>query len=96
MSIYETHGQETSGIERPTTADDDELTIADTDEGMLAFDVEYRPHLGREVEVARELIGFVDVSDWKAIAEALQARGLGVRATTSLPVFDSVDEIEVA
>lgn len=66
------------------------VAVADTGAGLLVFAVEteYRSHLGREAEVSRELLGFADVSDWSAVAEALRSRGLGVGATTNLPVFD--------
>ena len=71
--------------ERPT----DNVAVADTGSGLLVFEVEteYRTHLGREVEAGRVLIGFADVSDWSAVAEALRSRGLGVGATTNLPEY---------
>ena len=70
------------------------VAVADTGAGLLVFEVEteYRAHLGREVEAGRVLIGFADVSDWSAVAEALRSRGLGVGATTNLPEY-SVDEL---
>ena len=72
----------------------DNVTVADTGAGLLVFEVEteYRGHLGREVETARVLIGFADVSDWSAVAEALRSRGLGVGATTTLPEY-SVEQL---
>ncbi len=79
---FETVGQDT---ELPT----ENVAVADTGAGMLVFAVEteYRSHLDREAEISRELIGFADVSDWSAIGEALQSRGLGVGATTNLPEY---------
>ena len=59
---------------------------------MFAVETEHRDHLDREVEVAKRLVAFADVSDWSAIRDALRARGLGVGATTNLPVFD-IDEL---
>lgn len=72
----------------------DTVDVADTGAGLLVFAVEteYRAHLDHEAEVGRELIGFADVSDWSAVAAALRSRGLGVGATTNLPVF-GVDQL---
>ena len=72
----------------------DNVAVADTGAGLLVFEVEteYRSHLGREAEIGRRLIGFADVSDWSAVAEALRSRGLGVGATTNLPEY-SVDQL---
>lgn len=94
MSVSQTRTQEPSGTELPT---DEELTVAATGGGLLVFAVEteHRDHLSREVEVAKELRGFADVSDWSNIREALRARGLGVGAVTNLPVFD-VEELPAA
>jgi hypothetical protein len=91
MSVSQSRTQERTGVELST---DDELTVADTGGGCLVFAVEteHRDHLDREVEVAKRLVGFADVSDWSAIRDALRARGLGVGATTNLPVFD-IDEL---
>ncbi|RDZ49825.1 hypothetical protein C5C07_20045 [Haloferax sp. Atlit-4N] len=63
------------------------LSVADTGAGLLVYRVEteYRRHLDRRVTVARELVGFSDVSDWSVIRDALRARGHGVGATTHLP-----------
>ena len=89
MSINNTAEVET--VEPSNELPTDTVAVADTGAGLLVFEVEteYRAHLGREVEVGRELIGFADVSDWSAVAEALRSRGLGVGATTNLPVFDA-------
>jgi len=72
---------------RPTTdlpTNSDQITVADTGAGLLVFVEAELP--------GKELAGFADVSDWGAIRDALQARGLGVGATTNLPVFD-IDEL---
>jgi hypothetical protein len=61
-----------------------EITVADTGAGLLVFVEADLP--------GKELAGFADVSDWGAIRDALRARGLGVGATTNLPVFD-IDEL---
>ena len=91
MSVSETQTQEASGTELST---DDELVVADTGGGclVLAVETEHRDHLDREVEVAKRLVGFADVSDWSAIRDALRARGLGVGATTTLPEV-SLEEV---
>ena len=92
MSVHDTAEVET--VEPVTELPTDEVAVADTGAGLLVFAVEreHRAHLGREVEVARELLGFADVTDWSTIATALRSRGLGVGATTNLPVFD-LDEL---
>jgi len=79
-----------SSSELPT----DNVAVADTGSGLLVFEVEteYRSHLDHEAEIGRELIGFADVSDWSAVAEALRSRGLGVGATTNLPEY-SVEQL---
>lgn len=94
MSVSETAAKERSGTELPT---DEELTVAATGGGLLVFAVEteHRDHLSREVEVAKELRGFADVSDWSAISSALRARGLGTGATTSLPEYE-LDDLPAA
>ncbi len=91
MSVSETQTQEASGTELST---DDELAVADTGSGLLVFAVEteQRAHMREPVEVAKRLVGFADVTDWSTIATALRSRGLGVGATTNLPVFD-LDEL---
>lgn len=91
MSVSQSRTQERSGVELST---DDELTVADTGGGLLVFAVEteHRDHLDREVEVAKRLVAFADVSDWSAIRDALRARGLGVGATTTLPEV-SLEEV---
>ena len=70
------------------------VTVADTGSGLLVFEVdsEHRAPLGREVQTAKELIGFAGVDDWAAIRDALRARGLGVGAVTNLPTFE-IDEV---
>ena len=65
-------------------ANPDMVTVADTGAGLLVFVEADLP--------GKELAGFADVSDWGAIRDALRARGLGVGATTNLPVFD-IDEL---
>jgi hypothetical protein len=87
MSTIDTAGLETA----EQTAN---YTVADTGAGLLVFEpeTEYRAHLGREVEIAKELVGFADVSDWNAIVEAVRSRGLGVGAVGQLPEFD-LDEV---
>lgn len=60
------------------------------DGGQLVYDVqtEHRSHLGREVKIGRELVGFANVTDWGGIRSALAKRGHGVGAMHHLPVFD--------
>jgi 2,4-dienoyl-CoA reductase-like NADH-dependent reductase (Old Yellow Enzyme family) len=87
MSTNTTPKDEPTDTELPT----DNLAVADTGAGLLVYELEYeyRTHLGRETEVARRLIGFADVSDWNAIAEAVRARGGGAGDVAHLPEFDS-------
>lgn len=75
-------GSTVSTTELP--ADPKQVEIADTGAGMLVFVEAEKPGM--------ELAGFADVSDWSAISQALRTRGLGVGATTHLPVFD-LDEL---
>lgn len=62
----------------------------DVDGGQLVYAVEteQREHLGREVRVARRLVGFANVSDWDAVRSALIKRGHGVGAMHHLPVLE--------
>jgi len=92
MSVNDTAEVET--VEPSNELPAENVAVADTGAGLLVFEVEteYRAHLGREVEIARVLIGFADVSDWSAVAEALRSRGLGVGATTNLPEY-SVEQL---
>lgn len=94
MSVYQRHDQESNGDELPADA---RIMITDTGAGLLIFeaDAEFRDHLDREVVVSKELVGFADVDDWATIRDALRVRGLGVGATTNLPVFD-VDDLPAA
>lgn len=62
-------------------ADPEAVTVANTGGGMLVFLESDRP--------GKELAGFADVTDWGVIRDALQHRGLGVGATTNLPVFEA-------
>ena len=68
----------------PTTEQLENVTVGDTGAGLLVFTEADLP--------GKELAGFADVSDWAAIRDALRARGLGVGATTNLPMFD-LDEV---
>lgn len=97
MSVHDTAEVETVEPTPESLLTTDEIAVADTGAGLLVFEVdtEHRAHLGREVEVARELIGFADVSDWSAVATALRSRGLGVGATTNLPEY-SVEQLPEA
>ena len=92
MSVNDTAEVET--VEPSNELPTEQIAVADTGAGLLVFEVEteYRSHLNREAEVGRELIGFADVSDWSAVAEALRSRGLGVGATTNLPEY-SADQL---
>jgi hypothetical protein len=58
--------------------------------GELVYDIEteHRPHLDREVRVARRLVGFANVTDWDGIRSALVKRGHGVGALHHLPVLE--------
>ena len=79
MSTNATQRQES---DEPTTelpTDPEAVTVADTGAGLLVFVEADLP--------GKELAGFADVSDWGVIRDALQHRGLGVGATTNLPVF---------
>jgi len=83
MSTQLSHQQSsTEPTELP--ADPDAVTVADTGAGLLVFVDADLP--------GKELAGFADVSDWGEIRDALRNRGLGVGATTNLPVFD-LDEL---
>jgi len=88
MSTNTTHHESSAEpTDESLPADPEAVTVADTGAGLLVFAVEteHRSHLGREVEVARELVGFAGVDDWGVIRNALRNRGLGVGATTTLP-----------
>jgi len=84
MSTNATRQQESDATTTELPTDPDAVTVADTGAGMLVFAEADLP--------GKELIGFAEVDDWGAIRDALQHRGLGVGATTNLPVF-SVDEL---
>lgn len=90
MSTNTTAKVETAELTPDLPTDPNEVTVADTGAGLLVFEVEneHRAHLGREVQTAKKLIGFADVSDWSVIRDALRVRGLGVGAATQLPTFD--------
>jgi len=92
MSVETSQQQKSDEPSTELTTDD--VAVADTGSGLLVFEVEteYRGHTGRHHETARTLVGFADVSDWSVVADSLRARGLGVGATTNLPVF-SLDEL---
>jgi hypothetical protein len=83
-----------AGEQLPDDVDPADVAVADTGAGLLVYVVEreYRSHINRETEVARELIGFADVEDWDAIDEAVRARGHGHGDVLHLPEFD-VDEL---
>ena len=92
MSVHDT--VENESVAQSTELTTDDVAVADTGSGLLVFEVEteYRGHTGRHHETARTLVGFADVSDWSVVADALRSRGIGVGATTNLPVF-SLDEL---
>ena len=79
-----------AGEQLPDGVDTADVAVADTGAGLLVFEVEreYRDFLDRDVEVARELIGFSDVGDWDAIDEAVRARGHEHGDVLHLPEFD--------
>jgi len=58
--------------------------------GTLVYDVrtEPRANLLREATVGRQLLGFVNVTDWDKIRSELTRRGHGVGAIHQLPVFE--------
>jgi len=72
----------------------DTVDLVETGGGLLVFTVEteYRPHLHQEIEIARELSGFANVSDWVMVRESLRCRGLSVGAAVNLPEY-TVDKI---
>jgi hypothetical protein len=74
---------QTAGDTRELPTDPNKITVADTGSGLLVFIEADKP--------GKELAGFADVTDWAAIRDALRARGLGVGATTNLPVFEASD-----
>jgi len=84
MSTNVTRQQESDATTSELPADPDAVTVADTGAGLLVFVDAALP--------GKELAGFADVSDWGEIRDALRNRGLGVGATTNLPVFD-LDEL---
>ena len=75
--------------ELPDGVADEDVAIADVGGGLLVYVVEreYRSHLDRETEIARELIGFADVEDWDTVDEAVRARGHGHGDVLHLPEF---------
>lgn len=83
-----------AGEQLPDDVDPADVAVADTGAGLLVYVVEreYRSHIDRETEVARELIGFADVEDWDTVDEAVRARGHGHGDVLHLPEFD-VDEL---
>jgi len=90
----ETTTSDDAGEQLPDDVDTADVAVADTGAGLLVFEVEreYRDFLDRDVEVARELIGFADVQDWDAIDEAVRARGHGHGDVLHLPEF-ALDEL---
>jgi len=60
------------------------------DGGTLIYDVQTEPraHLHREVKIGRQLLGFVNITDWDKIRSELTRRGHGVGAIHQLPVFE--------
>ena len=84
MLTNATQRQESDATTTELPADPDAITVAETGAGMLVFTDSDRP--------GKELAGFAGVDDWAAIRDALRARGLGVGAVTTLPVFD-IDEV---
>ena len=75
-----------------TDTDRQDVALVETGGGLLVYAIEreYRPHLGRETEVARRLIGFADVTDWDAIDEAARARGHSHGDVLHLPELKDV------
>ena len=75
-----------------TDTDRQHVALVETGGGLLVYAIEreYRPHLGRETEVARRLIGFADVTDWDAIGEAARARGHSHGDVLHLPILGDV------
>lgn len=90
MSAYETAELEADEPIDEHTAAYDRIDVADVGAGLLVYGVEteYRNHLGRDVPVAKTLVGFSDVTDWAGVRDALISRGHGVGAVHHLPVFD--------
>jgi len=84
MSTNVTRQQESDATTTELPNDLNAVTVAETGAGLLVFVEADRP--------GKELAGFADVADWSVIRDALRNRGLGVGATTNLPVFD-IDEI---
>jgi len=84
MSTNATRQQESDATTTELPTDPDAVTVADTGAGLLVFVEADLP--------GKDLVGFADVSDWGVIRDALRNRGLGVGATTNLPVF-STEEI---
>jgi len=74
--VEDSHREEVADLPN----DADAVTVADTGAGLLVFVEADLP--------GQRLAGFADVTDWAAIRDALRARGLGVGATTNLPVFE--------
>jgi len=64
--------------------------LLDVDGATLVYSTmtEHRGHLGREVKIGRELVGFANVTDWDGIRSALAKRGHGVGAMHHLDEFD--------
>lgn len=65
----------------------EELALADTGTGSLVF---------HDTDDGRELVGFVDVSDWGAVRDAVINRGLPTGVILHLPEFDHAELEEVA
>ena len=84
MSTNATQHKEADETNDQLPTDPDAVTVAETGAGLLVFVEADLP--------GKDLAGFADVSDWSVIRDALRNRGLGVGATTTLPVF-STDEI---
>ena len=81
MSPNDSTGLENSGLAEEDATDAAVFGIEDdVDGGQLVYSTvtEHRGHLGREVKIGRELVGFANVTDWDGIRSALAKRGHGV------------------
>jgi len=93
MSTFARTGLETADTTDALPDDYHDIEMDDTGAGLLVYGVvtEDRPDTDVDdagaVAVARELIGFADVSDWNAISEVLYQRGYHIDVVDDLPTY---------
>jgi hypothetical protein len=75
---------------KSVTIDESEIVTERTTAGVFVYlpENEYRDHLGRRVEVSRELIGFAEVEDTEALRDECRRRDEPHGHADHLPRFE--------